>query len=77
MTRARPPLFGPRPVLEVTLTVYDNNTVGYQFTGLHGTYTPEDIWYLLRWVAGNVAAEHQQNLTHRRAALAEVPGVAP
>lgn len=30
----RPPLFGPRPVLEVVLTAYDNQTIGFQYTTL-------------------------------------------
>ena len=37
------PLLGPHPIFEITLTAYDNQTMGWQTTGLHGE-VPDEVF---------------------------------
>jgi len=50
------PLLGPHPVFEITLTAYDNQTVGWQFTGLAGDVPDEAFRNVLITAARHVPA---------------------
>jgi len=49
-------MLGPHPVFEVTLTVYDNHTVGWQSTGLTGEVPDEALRQLLIGAARHIPA---------------------
>lgn len=50
------PMLGPHPLHEVTLTVYDNQTVGWQATGLNGEVSDDQLRQLLITAARHIPA---------------------
>ncbi len=48
-------LLGPKPVQEIVITRYENDTVNYQIEGMTGPVPPEDSYRLLSIVASQIA----------------------
>ena len=53
------PRLGPHPVFEITLTAYDNQTVGWQVTNLVGEVSDEAMRNVLITAARHVPAIRQ------------------
>ncbi len=52
-------LLGPRPIQEIVITRYEDNTINYQIEGMKGPVPPEDSYRLLTIVASQIAPHIQ------------------
>lgn len=50
------PSLGPHPIYEITLTAYDNRTMGWQITGLAGEVPDEVLRNVLITAARHIPA---------------------